>query len=86
MVCSLGAAELFTKVPASICVCVFPLLAFLPFPLSLNHYYLDSRLLFFFKLLQVSLDSVSSFNPCIFIGRTDDEAQAPILWPSDVKN
>ena len=22
----------------------------------------------------------------IFIGRTDDEAEAPILWPSDVKS
>ena len=24
--------------------------------------------------------------PCIFIGRTDAEAEAPILWPPDVKN
>ena len=24
--------------------------------------------------------------PCIFIGRTDDEAEAPILWPPDAKN
>ena len=24
--------------------------------------------------------------PCIFIGRTDDETEAPILWPSDVKS
>ena len=23
--------------------------------------------------------------PCIFIGRTDAEAEAPILWPPDVK-
>ena len=23
---------------------------------------------------------------CIFIGRTDDEAEAPILWPSDVSS
>ena len=23
---------------------------------------------------------------CIFIGRTDAEAEAPILWPSDAKN
>ena len=22
----------------------------------------------------------------MFIGRTDDEAEAPILWPSDVKS
>ena len=24
--------------------------------------------------------------PVIFIGRTDTEAEAPILWPHDVKN
>ena len=24
--------------------------------------------------------------PCIFIGRTDAEAEAPVLWPPDVKN
>ena len=24
--------------------------------------------------------------PCIFIGRTDTEAEAPILWPADAKN
>ena len=24
--------------------------------------------------------------PCIFIGRTDAEAQAPVLWPIDAKN
>ena len=24
--------------------------------------------------------------PCIFIGRTDPEAEAPILWPPDVKS
>ena len=24
--------------------------------------------------------------PIIFIGRTDVEAEAPILWPPDVKN
>ena len=24
--------------------------------------------------------------PCIFIGRTDAEADAPILWPPDVKS
>ena len=23
--------------------------------------------------------------PCIFIGRTDDETEAPMLWPPDVK-
>ena len=24
--------------------------------------------------------------PCIFIGRTDAEAEAPVLWPPDVKS
>ena len=24
--------------------------------------------------------------PCIFIGRTDDEAEAPIHWPPDAKS
>ena len=24
--------------------------------------------------------------PCIFIGRTDAEAEAPILWPRDMKS
>ena len=24
--------------------------------------------------------------PCIFIGRTDAEAEAPIFWPPDVKS
>ena len=24
--------------------------------------------------------------PCIFIGRTDAETEAPILWPADVKS
>ena len=24
--------------------------------------------------------------PCIFIGRTDAEAETPILWPPDVKS
>ena len=26
------------------------------------------------------------YQPWIFIGRTDDEAEPPILWPPDVKN
>ena len=24
--------------------------------------------------------------PCIFIGRTDAEAEAPVLWPPDAKS
>ena len=40
-----------------------------------------------------SLDykEIKSVNPkgdqlCLFIGRTDAEAEAPIIWPSDAKN
>ena len=45
------------------------------------------------KTLESSLDSkeIEPVNPKrkstqIFIGRTDAEAEAPILWPPDVKN
>ena len=45
------------------------------------------------KSLESPLDSkeIQSVHPkrnqsCIFIGRTDAEAETPILWPSDVKN
>ena len=45
------------------------------------------------KTLQSSLDSkeIKPVNPkgnqlLIFIGRTDAEAEAPILWPTDVKS
>ena len=30
--------------------------------------------------------NLRGIQPCIFIGRTDAEAEAPILWPPDVKN
>ena len=30
--------------------------------------------------------NLRGIQPCIFIGRTDAEAEAPILWPSDAKN
>ena len=29
---------------------------------------------------------LKEIDPLIFIGRTDSEAEPPILWPSDVKN
>ena len=29
---------------------------------------------------------LKEINSCIFIGRTDAGAEAPILWPSDVKS
>ena len=45
------------------------------------------------KTLESALDSkeIKPVNPkgnqpCIFTGRTDAEAEAPILWPPDVKN
>ena len=45
------------------------------------------------KNLQSSLDSKElklvnhkENQPCIFIGRTDAEGEAPILWPPDVKS
>jgi len=31
-------------------------------------------------------DSIHTNQPWIFAGRTDDEAEAPIPWPLDVKN
>ena len=43
------------------------------------------------KNLESPLDKIKSVNPkgnqlWIFIGRTDPEAEAPILWPPNVKN
>ena len=45
------------------------------------------------KILESPLDSkeIKSLNPkgsqpSIFIGRTDAEVEAPILWPPDVKS
>ena len=45
------------------------------------------------KTLESPLDSkeIKAVNPkgnqpCIFIGRTDAESEAPILWPPDVKS
>ena len=45
------------------------------------------------KTLESSLDrkEIKSVNPkgnqpCLFIGRTDAEAEAPILWSPDAKN
>ena len=44
------------------------------------------------KTLESPLDSkIKPVNPqgnqsCIFIGRTDAEAKAPILWPPDLKS
>ena len=45
------------------------------------------------KTLESPLDSkeIKAVNPkgnqpCIFIGRTDAESEAPILWPPDAKS
>ena len=44
------------------------------------------------KTLESPLDckEINSVNPkgnqsCLFIGKTDAEAEAPVLWPPDVK-
>ena len=49
--------------------------------------------LWFWRTLESPLDSkeIKPSNmkgnlPLIFIGRTDAEAETPILWPPDVKN
>ena len=45
------------------------------------------------KTLESLLDSKEikavnpkGYQPCIFIGRTDAESEAPILWPPDAKS
>ena len=43
------------------------------------------------RLLRVGLQEIKPYNlkgnqPLIFIGRTDGETEAPILWPPDPKN
>ena len=35
---------------------------------------------------EIKLDSPKGNQPWVFIGRTDAEAETPILWPPDVKN
>ena len=35
---------------------------------------------------EIKLVNPKGNKPCIFIGRTDAEAEAPILWPPDVKS
>ena len=35
---------------------------------------------------EIKLDDPKGNQSWIFIGRTDAEAEVPILWPSDVKN
>ena len=34
----------------------------------------------------INLSFLKEINPDLFIGRTDAEAETPILWPPDVKN
>ena len=35
---------------------------------------------------EIKLVNPTGNQPCIFIGKTDDEVKAPILWPSDGKS
>jgi len=58
-----------------------------------EHWTIDSFELWCWKRLESPLDSreIKPVNPkgnqfWIFIGRTDAEAEAPIIWPPDVKN
>ena len=53
----------------------------------------QQRIVVLEKTLESPLDcmEIKSVNPkgnqpCIFTGRTDVEAEAPILWPPDVKS
>ena len=39
-----------------------------------------------FDCKEIKLVSPKRSQPWIFIGRTDAEAESPILWPPDVKN
>ena len=34
----------------------------------------------------INLSFLKEINPDLFIGRTDAEAEAPILWPPEVKS
>ena len=54
-----------------------------------EHQRIDTFELWHWKRLQNSLDSKvnpKGNQPWRFIGRTDAEAEAPILWPPDVKS
>ena len=51
----------------------------------------DLFFLFFSILFPIDCKDIKLVNPkgnqsCVFIGRTDAEAEAPICWPPDVKN
>ena len=35
---------------------------------------------------EIKPDNPKGNQPCMFTGRTDAEAEAPIRWPSDVKS
>ena len=35
---------------------------------------------------EIKPDNTKGNQPCIFIGRTNAKAEAPILWPSEAKN
>ena len=46
---------------------------------------LEKTLLRVPQIARKSLNSTGN-QPCIFTGRTDVEAEAPILWPPDAKS
>ena len=57
-----------------------------------EHWRIDAFKLWCLKTLESPLDckiipvNPKEKEPCILIGRTDAEAEAPILWPPDAKN
>ena len=50
-----------------------------------EHQRIDAFELWFWRRLESPLDC-KELKPVIFIGRTNVEAEAPILWPSDARN
>ena len=52
-----------------------------------EHWIIDAFVLWYWRrLLKVPWTARRSNQFCIFIGRTDVEAETPILWPPDMKN
>ena len=81
--------------PAKICI-VFPVIIYRCESWKLRkaeHQRIDAFELWCWRRLESPLDrkeikpvSPRGNQPWIFIGRTDTEAEAPLLWPPDVKN
>ena len=47
---------------------------------------LEKTLESFLNRNEIKLVSPKENQPCIFIGRTDAKAEAPLLWPPDTKS